>query len=61
MRILKHGDLKPRKFVCRFCGCEFVAEIGEYKITNPAENYFWYSVYCPECDSYIDNSEHWEE
>lgn len=38
MRILKKGNLasliKPEKFVCRVCGCEFIAEPREYEIAD---------------------------
>ena len=33
MKIEKHGNLPPRvRFKCEFCGCEFVAEVGEYSV-----------------------------
>ena len=56
MKILKHGDLKPRKFTCHECDCEFVANIKEYKIIDR-----WIYTYCPECDSKTFDSEPWEE
>lgn len=44
MKILKHGDLKERKFVCAYCGCEFVANCAEYGYTKDV-----IVVCCPEC------------
>ena len=61
MKILKHGSLDKRKFVCDVCGCEFVAETGEYTITKASGITLWYSIYCPYCDSYVDKSEPYEE
>ena len=56
MKIIKHGDLKPRKFICRYCGCEFVANAREY---NTSEH--WIFMYCPDCDTQVFDSEPWEE
>lgn len=50
MKILKHGDLKPRKFKCSNCGCEFVADKMEYTLTHVEE---LYCICCPECMHYI--------
>ena len=50
MKILKHGDLQPRKFTCTSCGCEFVADKSEYGYEAYTHNY---SVYCPDCRSLI--------
>lgn len=46
MKILKHGELKERKFTCKKCGCEFIADMSEYcfGITDD------YMVDCPDCN-----------
>ena len=59
MKILKHGDLKPRKFTCKTCDCEFVAnrdEYGSYSINRPdtLENIEVCRVYCPDCGMFIE-------
>lgn len=46
MKIIKHGNLRPRHFYCRRCGCEFVADIGEYTVAASGDNFF---VKCPDC------------
>lgn len=58
MKILKHGDLKPRKFICKDCGCEFVANISEYSLYHGTA---WYYSDCPECEARTMDSEPWEE
>lgn len=60
MKILKHGNLKPRKFVCDQCGCEFVANAKEYsQYTHDGVTLWTYSD-CPECDARIHFSVPWE-
>lgn len=49
MKILKHGDLKPRKFICSVCGCEFVANRNEYGIDKTYAILPRYIVTCPCC------------
>lgn len=52
MKILKHGDLKLRKFTCDDCGCEFVADKTEYEIYEfqaPKNLITTYMVICPDC------------
>lgn len=61
MRILKHGNLKPRKFVCWNCDCEFVADVSEYRTTTSNGVTLWHNAYCPECDSETIKSEAWED
>lgn len=61
MIILKNGSLKPRKFFCLVCGCEFVAEHGEYTTQTVNDVILWYSASCPYCDSSTVTSEPWEE
>lgn len=58
MKILKHGNLKPRKFICQDCGCEFVADISEYSLYPGTA---WYYSDCPDCDARIFDSKPWEE
>ena len=58
MKILKHGNLMPRKFICRDCGCEFVANISEYGLYPGSA---WRYSACPECEARTFDSEPWEE
>lgn len=56
MKILKHGDLQPRKFTCTKCGCEFVADMTEYNKTTYTYcigNYEEFEIYCPICEHRI--------
>ena len=46
MKILKHGDLQPRKFTCPECGCIFVANRTEYEVRNSIT----YLTVCPDCN-----------
>lgn len=61
MKILKHGKQMPRKFVCKLCGCEFVAEQNEYETMISGGNIIGYSIYCPDCNVEVCGSEPWEE
>ena len=61
MRILKNGNLEARKFFCNICGCEFIAEPGEYIPQVANDVVLWYSAFCPCCDSSTVTSEPWEE
>lgn len=61
MKIIKHGKLKPRKFICWCCECEFVEDVSEYSATIVDRSVLWYSSLCPECGSGTTNSEPWEE
>lgn len=61
MKILKHGNLKPRKFICKDCGCEFVANISEYGWYTNSVTALWYYADCPECEARTMDSEPWEE
>jgi hypothetical protein len=45
MKILKHGKLKERKFTCKICGCEFIADISEYRFSLADD----FMVCCPDC------------
>lgn len=60
MMILKHGNLKPRKFVCDQCGCEFVANAKEYGQYTYKDKILWTYADCPECDARISYSAPWE-
>ncbi len=61
MKILKHGNLKPLKFTCWHCGCEFVADMSEYRTTMANGINLWHNAYCPECDAETTDSKVWEE
>jgi hypothetical protein len=61
VKILKHGNLKPRKFICKDCGCEFVANISEYSSYPNSATGFWLYSDCPECEARTFDSEQWEE
>lgn len=52
MRILKHGDLKPRKFICPNCGCVFVADRTEYQ-KNSGGGVIKCGTTCPDCEYYL--------
>lgn len=51
MKILKHGNMMPRFFVCKFCRCEFVADRNEYGVAASGDNFF---VKCPDCGGNFD-------
>ena len=61
MKILKHGNLRPRKFTCWHCDCEFVADVSEYRTTIVNGSALWHSAFCPECDAETTDSEPWED
>lgn len=61
MRILKHGNLDPRKFYCKDCGCEFVADVREYGAYKSGSTIICWYADCPECDYRTTDSEPWEE
>lgn len=61
MKILKHGNLKERKFICRVCGCEFVANANEYYAITANCMHLWYSTTCPECNNDTSISEPWDD
>lgn len=60
MKILKHGNLNPRKFVCDQCGCEFVVNLKEYGRYTANGITLWVYADCPECDTRISYSTPWE-
>lgn len=47
MKILKHGKVEQRKFVCPKCECEFVANAGERQLSTG------YYVRCPCCQDRV--------
>lgn len=51
MKILKHGNMMRRRFTCKYCGCEFVADRSEYNIAVSGDNFF---VTCPDCNGKFD-------
>lgn len=61
MKILKYGNLRPRKFICWHCDCEFVADTTEYSTTMSNGVIIWHHAYCPECGAETTESEAWEE
>lgn len=61
MKILKHGNLNPRKFVCHICGCEFVADGNEYDTVSQFNQIVYHIVQCPYCRCDTTDSELWEE
>jgi RNase P subunit RPR2 len=50
MEIIKHGNLTPIRFECKKCGCEFIADITEYKeaYSNGEKHLI---VDCPDCNN----------
>ena len=51
MEIIKHGQ-KPdykKQFRCKHCGCEFIADAGEYKREQVEYNDDALVCECPEC------------
>ena len=60
MQILKHGVFTQRKFTCKICECEFVADPDEYTVVRANNKIFWYSSTCPECGAISTTSEAYE-
>ena len=57
MKIIEEGILKPRYFTCRICGCEFIAEPGEYDLAATDESVIvYYYTRCPKCRFNTNNS-----
>ena len=50
MKILKHGELNPRQFICERCRCEFVADKSEYSEDNIYTTTPVYTITCPCCN-----------
>lgn len=55
MKIIKQGK-KPNKevkFTCNECGCEFIAEEGEFDISHIGHDYIEYAcASCPNCGTH---------
>ena len=60
MKILKHGNLKLRKFICWRCNCEFIAEVSEYNTQMVCGEPIWHTAFCPECAAETNQSCKWE-
>lgn len=60
MRIVKQGDKNkikpPKQFACVHCGCEFVAEYGEYRPT-PIGTASGYECNCPCCGRVVSSKD----
>lgn len=56
MKILKHGEKKTVKFVCKNCGCEFIAQTKEFDVQK-FNSSTAYSCHCPECGWYCETDE----
>ena len=55
-KILKHGNVQPRKFICSRCGCVFIADLTEYDVSLAiTHGNCKYSAWCPDCDYYLFN------
>ena len=61
VKILKHGNLKSRKFTCNICGCEFVADMYEYDTVSQFNQVVYYIAQCPDCRCDTTDNEPWEE
>ena len=46
MVIVKHGNLKEEDFTCERCGCEFIADMTEYK-ESYSNHERYYIIQCP--------------
>lgn len=55
MKIIKQGkELNTkieRKFCCGICGCEYIAEQGEYYIETDEHGCIYFCSECPNCKS----------
>ena len=51
MKILKHGDMQPRKFTCTQCKCIFIADKSEYekRVNCDSLSIIEYCIDCPDC------------
>lgn len=56
MKIIKPGDVNKLKetkhFLCKYCGCEFEADKGEYSIGNQYNEIYYYHP-CPTCNKNV--------
>lgn len=56
MRIIKMGRIPDDeiRFLCKHCGCDFIAEKGEYrKEYSQKEDRYWYTTTCACCGRWI--------
>lgn len=56
MKILKMGEVpsESKMFICNYCGCEFIADEGEYsKCYSQGEDMMLYAASCPCCKRYV--------
>lgn len=57
MKIIEQGkNLKTdieRKFHCNTCGCEFIAEKGEYYYEVDKADCAHFAAYCPNCKTCV--------
>lgn len=59
MVVLKKGKKNPRKFICKNCECEFVADSHEYWSIDQF-GVIYYECDCPHCTYTSQDSEPWE-
>ena len=52
MVIVKHGNLKEEDFTCERCGCEFLADMTEYK-ESYSNHEMYYIIKCPDCNTVV--------
>lgn len=59
MKIIKPGRTKKpdKRFICRWCDCEFMAEESEYKYYDTQYNNSIYVCKCPCCGRNAFNEE----
>ena len=50
MVIVKHGNLKEEDFTCERCGCEFLADMTEYR-ESYSNHEKYYIIQCPDCNT----------
>ena len=60
MRIIYNGDVsrlkKTKRFECKYCGCIFEADAGEYAVES-WRNVEYYKRRCPTCGNQVCTSE----
>lgn len=63
MEIIKHGNgakRSPRTFICKECGCTFVARPTEYRTRKCFNQYACYDIHqidCPDCGETVVETE----
>lgn len=53
IKVIKQGDMPPKKFTCPACGCEFEAGREDYSVDEIGLGYYKYSCQCPCCKSEV--------